>query len=151
MDSMKDLIIKLIQTDGNLNRTLKVLLTNDGAAITQRYEEECLRKTGKKDAKDDEMLRYVLSFESRHLKTALQAWVKDDVWLFVKQQTGKAPDAIEFAVSLHEALDQLRLGRALSGADFDRTRNVRPMPLPAGPRTRAVKRTLALSEGSASA
>ena len=130
---MRELIVRLIETDGNLNRTLKVLLTNDGAAITQRYEEECLRKTGKKTAKDDGMLQYVLSGEPRHLKTALQSWVKDDVWLFVKQQTGKAPDAIEFAVSLHEALDQLRFGRALTGADFDRSRNIRPMPLPTGP------------------
>jgi len=130
---MKNLIVKLIETDGNLNRTLKVLLTNDSAAITQRYEEEYLRKTGKKDAKDDEMLRYVLSSEPRHLKAALQAWVKDDMWLFVKQQTGKTPDAIEFAVSLHEALDQSRFGRALAGTAFQESRNIRPMPLPTGP------------------
>jgi len=131
MDSMKELITKLIETNGNLNRTLKVLLTSDGAAIMQRYEEEYLRKTGKKNAKDDEMLQYALSMEPRHLKTALQAWVKDDVWLFVKQQTGKTPDAVEFAISLHEALDQSRLGRALAGPGFQE-RNVRPMPLPTG-------------------
>ena len=129
---MKELIVKLIQADVNLLRTLKVMVTNDGAAIMQCYKEEYLRKKGKKekDIEDDWELRYVLSVEPRHLKTALQSWVKDDVWTLVKAQAGKAPDAIDFAIGLHDALDQLRLGSALAGAGFERERNMRPIPLP---------------------
>ena len=127
---MKALIIKALETDANLSRTLRVLNTGDEWAIGKRYEEEYRRKTGGKEVEDDYILRMALSSGSHHIKKALQSWVKDDFWTCVKEQTGKAPDEIDFAIALHEALGQLRLGRTLTGAGFDGTRSEKPVKLP---------------------
>ena len=127
---MKPLIINAIKSDGNIRTTLEILNAGQIGTIVQHYEEKLRAKMDLKDETQAHVFRIAMESESLRLKRLLQLWVKGDVWLRVKEQTGEKPDDIGFRISFYEALDDLQLSRAMMGEGFERSRNVEPMPLP---------------------
>jgi hypothetical protein len=126
---MKQRIINAIKSDGELKKTLEILNANHMGVILRRYEELLLKKTGRR-IESEYILKKAFIESPGNIKCGLQVWVKSDLWNYVKGEIGKQPDELEFSLSLHEALDELQLSRALAGVESIYRQTPPPKPLP---------------------
>lgn len=126
---MKQHIINAIKSDGELKKTLEILNAKQMGAILRRYEELFLKKTGKR-IKSDYILNKAFIESPWNIKCGLQVWVKRDLWDYVEREIGRQPDETEFSISLHEALDELQLSRAVAGIEIIFREPEPPKPLP---------------------
>lgn len=126
---MKQHIINAVKSDEGLRKTLEILNANHMGVILRRYEELFYKKTGR-TIQSDYIINKAFIESSWNIKHGLQVWVKSDLWNYVKKETGKQPDETEFSISLHEALDELQMSRALAGVESIYRVPEPPKPLP---------------------